>query len=504
MTQVRKVALAARVFTLAALGALALILGVQVLRGVLLVVAVAMGGQALSFSRRLPESVVALLEGATIALVAAGTAPDNASVTPYLAIPALIGGMAGRVVGVWRVFLTEVVILVVGLWWFVPHLTRPIAGNAALWVITGLGLGFLGAALHRGLVETPTQATYRSALDLLKQLNALSERLVDGLDAVSVAEVVMADAAIALPMRQSALVVRSAGGVFTPLRFSAGSTPEGLAPADEHVAKAWKKRTDQVSGRMVAHPLRSGGEVVAVLLAECMHEPDEKDLAALDEAVAPQATKLYASLLFGQVRNAATSEERRRLAREVHDGVAQDVASLGYLVDSIAPASADQEEAVGMLRTEVTRVVSELRHSVFDLRNESAGSSGLGESISAYARHLGSHSPLTVHVTLDEEDSRLRPEVAAELLRIAQEAMNNARRHSQAENLWVTCRVAPPAAEVIVVDDGIGLQQPRSDSHGMSIMRERALRLGAHLSVGPAGPDGVGTRVHVRVDAASS
>jgi len=352
-------------------------------------------------------------------------------------------------------------------------------------------------------VETVTQATYRSALELLKQLNALSSRLVDGLDAVSLAEVVMADAAAALPMRQSALVVRSEGGVFTPLRFSAGSTPEGLAATDGQAEQAWRHRTDQVSGRMLAHPLRSGDEVVAVLVAECMHEPDEKALAALDEVVAPQATKLYASLLFGQVRSAATSEERRRLAREVHDGVAQDVASLGYLVDSLSPSTPAQEETVGQLRTEVTRVVSELRHSVFDLRNETAGTSGLGESISAYARHLGSHSPLTVHVTLDEETTRLRPEVAAELLRIAQEAMNNARRHARAENLWVTCRVAPPAAEVIVVDDGIGLQQPRSDSHGLSIMRERALRVGANLSVGPAGPDGIGTRVHVRVDTAS-
>ena len=59
--------------------------------------------------------------------------------------------------------------------------------------------------------------------------------------------------------------------------------------------------------------------------------------------------QLQAALLFGRVPDAATSEERQRIAREVHDGVAQDVASLGYLVDNIAATATDpaQREQIG-------------------------------------------------------------------------------------------------------------------------------------------------------------
>ncbi|HET8587174.1 MAG TPA: histidine kinase, partial [Candidatus Limnocylindria bacterium] len=201
------------------------------------------------------------------------------------------------------------------------------------------------------------------------------------------------------------------------------------------------------------------------------------------------------------------SEERQRIAREVHDGVAQDVASLGYLVDNLADGATDEQEAqrFATLRAEVSRVVKELRNSVFDLRNEVGAGQGLGQSIASFARHVGSHSPLTVHVTLDEATTRLRPEVEAELLRIAQEGINNARRHSGAHNLWIHVQVQPPFAQIQITDDGSGLRSGRDDSHGMRIMRERAHRIDADLSVVSPAQDGRGTRLAVRLaDAADS
>jgi signal transduction histidine kinase len=155
---------------------------------------------------------------------------------------------------------------------------------------------------------------------------------------------------------------------------------------------------------------------------------------------------------------------------------------------------------VARLRKEVSRVVGELRNSVFDLRNEVGATQGLGQSVASYARHIGSHSELTVHVTLDESTVRLRPRVEAELLRIAQESINNARRHSGGANLWVNCRVQPPFAEIEVVDDGQGLGDGREDSHGLKIMRERAQRIGAELSVVSPATEGRGTRVSIRLD----
>jgi len=105
-----------------------------------------------------------------------------------------------------------------------------------------------------------------------------------------------------------------------------------------------------------------------------------------------------------------------------------------------------------------------------------------------------------VHVTLDESTVRLRPKVEAELLRITQEAINNARRHSGGANLWVNCQVNPPHAVIDVVDDGQGLGAGRDDSHGMKIMRERAERIGADLLVESPARSGRGTRVSIRLD----
>ena len=81
---------------------------------------------------------------------------------------------------------------------------------------------------------------------------------------------------------------------------------------------------------------------------------------------------------------------------------------------------------------------------------------------------------MPIHVTPRRGAARLRPEVEAELLRIAQEAINNARKHAAGHNSGCTAWSTPPDAEITVADDGVGLRRPRDDSHGLQIMRERA------------------------------
>ena len=89
-----------------------------------------------------------------------------------------------------------------------------------------------------------------------------------------------------------------------------------------------------------------------------------------------------------------------------------------------------------------------------------------------------------MHLVLDETPVRLPIDAETELLRIAQEAITNARKHANAENLWVTCRIDPPTAFLAVEDDGGGLGRPRDDSFGLEVMRERAERIGARIAVG--------------------
>lgn len=231
--------------------------------------------------------------------------------------------------------------------------------------------------------------------------------------------------------------------------------------------------------------------VPPVVLEDLMREVDE------------QALRLDTALVFDEVRSLATTEERQRLAREIHDGVAQEIASLGYLVDELAASSSEpsQRKRLRQLREEISRVVNELRLSIFDLRSEISPSAGLGSALSDYVRAVGARSGFTVHLTLNEAPTRLRIETETELLRIVQEAVTNARKHSEANNLWVDCRIAPPRACITVHDDGGGLGQGSADSYGLKIMRERAGRVGASLDIGDAeSPNGrIGTRVAVSV-----
>jgi signal transduction histidine kinase len=501
MTDARRVAIAARIFTLAVIVSTAVV-GDTSLGGVWFVLAIAAIAEALSLSRALPESLVAAIEGVLTAAAAATNFPANEAALPYLATPALIAGIVGGFRWVVVVLLAEATLLGGVSWPLVGGYDSGLATGAVTWLTTGLGLGLLGTFTRHNIIRSGADASYRNAVDLIKQLHALSGKLTSGLDPVDLADEVLAAMGEQLVVRRAVITVRSASGDFTPLRYSQGSMPFTIEDAESVLYRCWQTRRPVYDTARVALPLMTEDERVAVVLAECTTQPDRRTIERTMEQLEPQAVRLNAALLFNSVRESATSEERQRIAREVHDGVAQDVASLGYLIDSISETATDpaQVEDVARLRKEVSRVVAELRNSVFDLRNEVGATQGLGQSLASFARHVGSHSDLTVHVTLDESTVRLRPRVEAELLRMAQEAINNARRHSGGQNLWVDCRVQPPLAEIRILDDGRGLGPSRYDSHGLKIMRERADRIGADLTVESPALDGRGTCVSIRLD----
>ncbi len=198
--------------------------------------------------------------------------------------------------------------------------------------------------------------------------------------------------------------------------------------------------------------------------------------------------RLDTALVFDEIRTVATTDERQRLAREIHDGIAQEIASLGYVVDGLQASSNDDATVDGLrsLRAELSRVVADLRLSIFDLRSDVSPTAGLGAALSDYVRQVGAKSGLTVHLTLNEAPTRLSPAVEGELFRIAQEAITNARKHASAKNLWVDYWTDPPLAGLKIRDDGAGLGSARDDSFGLSIMRERARRIDATLDISDA------------------
>jgi len=210
---------------------------------------------------------------------------------------------------------------------------------------------------------------------------------------------------------------------------------------------------------------------------------------------APAALRLEAALLFDDVRSLATNEERQRLAREIHDGGAQELVIIGYGVDNaLATLPEDPErttEDLRSLREEITRVVTELRLSLFELRSQVDRHGNLTSAIADFARIVGASAGLRVHLSLDDSPGRLPTAIEAELLRIAQEAITNARKHAGASNLWVTCSVDPPNAQIEVSDDGQGIADQRVDGrYGLAIMAERAERIRGRLEIRPRHPNG--------------
>ena len=170
---------------------------------------------------------------------------------------------------------------------------------------------------------------------------------------------------------------------------------------------------------------------------------------------------------------------------------------MGYAIDDLGATQADPATSAGLsnLRREVTRIISELRLSIFDLRSDISVGMSLNVALSEYVRSLAIGPHIQVHLFLQEAPERLSIDVEAELLRIVQEALANARKHAHAENIWISSRIQPPLFEIKVEDDGQGLGQGRDDSYGLKIMGERAERIGGDLEVGARDTGGTIVRV---------
>lgn len=362
--------------------------------------------------------------------------------------------------------------------------------------------------------KRPPRTDYFAAHQLLSELREVARALPSGLDEIGLGQSLLQQLRAVVDFDRAGLYTLTANRRLVLLTALAGAPT--WDPAND--VAGWQavldsgrasitaaSSADNADHRTALLPLRVGERNTGLIVME--RERRKWSAETLDAAqgiIDTGALQLDTGRLFSDIRTMATMEERHRMAREIHDGIAQDVASLGYLVDEVVAATPDPatREKVRQLRGELSRIVSELRLSIFDLRSDVQADTGLGATLSSYVQQVGTASGMTVHLVLDESSHRLGVSAETELLRIAQEAVANARRHAQARNLWVTCRVHPPNAFLRVVDDGLGLGSPRNDSYGLEIMRERAARLGARLAIRDR--DGGGTVVEAVLDGAEA
>ena len=441
----------------------------------------------------------------TICLLALTSSP---AILGALAAPPFVAGLRCGAKGVLTALGTVVATAAVLLGVLDVTLSADELLAAFTWLTMGLGLGMIASFLRSALSQPDPLLPYRHASELLHELNQLSEGLSSGLEPRSLGGAILSAVRDELPTAD--LVLYVGDDELTPLLSrtldDSGSTHTALLA--RLAQRSGRLETD---GQTFAFPLRpeSGHPGIVAGVFSDRLDPGALDLPRtvrrLTRQLEVSTVHLETALLFTAFRDAATADERRRLSREMHDGVAQEIASLGYLVDALAatPASDEQAARFLMLRERVSEVVAEVRRSVVTLRTTVGESESLGAAIGSLARNLSQLSGVVIEVTLDEKSQRLRGEVEAELFRITQEALNNAVKHAQCTLIRVHCHVDAPAATISVTDNGRGLGDiglpldARADSYGLGIMRERAALIGARLDIEE--PPGGGLRVAVAV-----
>ncbi len=197
----------------------------------------------------------------------------------------------------------------------------------------------------------------------------------------------------------------------------------------------------------------------------------------------------------------ATHEERARLAREIHDGLAQDLWYAKLKQDrlmALAPANAEVR-ALGLeVADALDAALADARQAVMALRPSDGGS--FGEVLLRYVEDFGDRFGILTDCSVEPMTAEPTPRAQAEVLRIVQEALNNVRKHADATVVQVTAHGVGHAIEVTVADNGRGFDPSRSDAgYGLHGMQERARIAGATLSVDSRPSDGTRVRVLVPV-----
>ena len=439
--------------------------------------------QALTMTRReLELTLTPAVEAAAVGVVCAIAMEYSIAILAALVVPPLYAIAMAGVRTMIRTSVIELVAVVsLALMWR-ETISNEQGVSIFTWTMAGVGLSLVASVTFTSDRRPDGLDPYRDAQQLIRQLIDLSGDLSSGLDVSALGGELLSLVGDRMPNRGLVVYVHRGEGL-TPVASSGTLDPGDDARCESLATEAWA-RTELVEDESAfAFPV--GEAAIVAGLASATAEEGAVSLDDLRAGLAPTAVKLETALLFSQFRDMATADERLRLAREMHDGVAQDIASLGYLVDALAARAADEKQAkqFDVLRDRVSKVVAEVRQSVMNLRTSIGEHESLGAAIGAVARHLSEASGIPIRVRLDEQPNRLRPDVEAELFRIAQEAMNNAVKHARATVIDVHCQVYPPEARITVSDDGVGLQKGRSDSHGLKIMRERAKLIGAQLNV---------------------
>jgi len=204
----------------------------------------------------------------------------------------------------------------------------------------------------------------------------------------------------------------------------------------------------------------------------------------------------------------ATIEERRRIGREIHDGVAQSLSYLNLKTKLVSDSVSSQNTEQALTELEDIRKVvqdtyEDIRESIDQLSTEPRNLP-LIPALRGYSREFGKQTGIQAKFDVPRAFPRLSPVAELQLLRITQEALTNVRRHALATKVEVKLENTTQAVEMIVRDNGQGFtlldqKKPPPGYHGLNIIKERAEGLGGTVKISTA--PGEGTEIRVSLPA---
>ncbi|MCP4537384.1 MAG: response regulator [Chloroflexi bacterium] len=208
----------------------------------------------------------------------------------------------------------------------------------------------------------------------------------------------------------------------------------------------------------------------------------------------------------------AVEEERRRIAQEIHDGLAQNLAALRFrvrqwhkLVDTDPP---QMHAELDELRQILSDSIIEVRRSIFALRPIALEKRGFFPALHLFVTGFGKHYQVRVNLNISGPRERVPASLELALIRIVQEALNNVGKHAQASAVWITLDIQVPDTTTVtnvialtIRDDGKGFDQASLDHaveyghFGLKQMRERVEQVNGTLAI--QSQPGGGTRIQV-------
>ena len=289
--------------------------------------------------------------------------------------------------------------------------------------------------------------------------------------------------------------------------------PDLVAPAREALLTGDSAMTTspQNGSHLVAVPLMAEGHTMGILVLAGQSAFNSSQRAFLQVAASTMALIIRNSQLYAELKSQAILEERNRLAREFHDGLAQSLGFLNFKMQHIDRLLARERweparDVLREMRQGIQDLYSEVRLTIQDLRWVPDDGHDLQEHLHQYVLDFADRTGLEVSLEVEGEPN-LPPQDEVHLFRIVQEALANVHKHAQAQRAWIRLRAGADGTILEVEDDGSGMSWagfpqdpalPDSPNHfGLRIMQERAEAIGGQLSM--HGIPGRGTRLQVTI-----